>query len=168
MNTDSGYWLADSDFMALIVDMHDEALDELESLYADQEQEVKCKRWAIRSEIRNRMEFSGAKEKYVKDRVWKLNQDYVWDKSQLTVLLERDEIPAQALEQAWTPGHLEQVWIEGDWDLRKVKPLGKFGSHIAQVIQSAVSLGPARLSINTVKAWKPEKKNGEAFNEESI
>tara|TARA_R100000808_G_C2129139_1_gene138696 strand:+ start:387 stop:878 length:492 start_codon:yes stop_codon:yes gene_type:complete len=154
--TSGSAYMADDEFTALIVDLHDEALDELESFYAEEEQSVKEKRWAIRSEIRNRMEFAGAKEKYVRDRIWKLNQDYVWDKSQLTVLLERDEIPAQALEQAWTPGHLEQVWIEGDWDLRKVKPLGKFGSHIAQVIQSAVSLGPARLSINTVKAWKTD------------
>lgn len=84
-------------------------------------------------EIKSEMEAMGATEVNLTNFKVKLESKTEYLKELLTPLLEYEEIPQRELDNARTP---EKI-IPPSWNMTKVKPLRKYSTRVANLIDSA-------------------------------
>ena len=94
-------------------------------------------------EIKSEMEAMGATEVNLTNFRVKLESKTEYLKELLTPLLEYEEIPQRELDNARTP---EKI-IPPSWNMTKVKPLRKYSTRVANLIDSATVQGEPVLRV---------------------
>ena len=94
-------------------------------------------------EIKSEMEAMGATEVNLTNFKVKLESKTEYLKELLTPLLEYEEIPQRELDNARTP---EKI-IPPSWNMTKVKPLRKYSTRVANLIDSATVQGEPVLRV---------------------
>ena len=130
----------------------EELIEVRASLY-DDEQNSRTNRQQVELTLRHRMEDTGATA--IPHPLYNIKLDRGTPKIDLATigriweLADHYGIPPEEMAKAYIPAHMQEV--PARWDLRYLKPLGKYGSPIAALIKASVIRGETSIKFESKK-----------------
>ena len=133
--------------------LSNEELIELRASLYDDEQNSRTNRQQVELTLRHRMEDTGATA--IPHPLYNIKLDRGTPKTDLATigriweLADRYGIPPEEMAKAYFPAHMEEVAAK--WDRRYLKPLGKYGDDIAQLIEASAIYGDPTIKFERKK-----------------
>ena len=133
--------------------LSNEELIDLRITLHDEEQRIKASREQAELTLKHRMEDTGARA--IPHPLYNIRLDRGSPKTDIVVidriwlLADRYGVPPEEMAKAYIPAHMQEV--PARWDRRHLKPLGKYGEDMAQLIEDSAIYGDMVVKIERKK-----------------
>ena len=133
--------------------LSNEELIDLRITLHDEEQRIKATREKAEMTLKHRMEDTGATA--IPHPLYNIRLDRGSPKTDIVVidriwlLADRYGVPPEEMAKAYSPAHMQEV--PARWDRRHLKPLGKYGEDMAQLIEESAIHGDTTVKFEIKK-----------------